>query len=291
MSYKLFTFCTIVGFVIMGPIKFAEYIDLLPGRRGDNDKKNPFYNGPAPLPIEEYPETHAEFVSYAVFTWIFTFAAFYYTFYNYREFSDVRHSYYLKWKDTITARTVMVTVIPKKLQSDAALAEFYESLGLGTVESAVIFRHVRKLRHIIEKRVKYLSKLEEVYADYLGNPCKDPDYDPDLAHSVFEKADDAKTANERTATVLQKVEVKRPTMRRIPLFGKKVDKIEYYTEKFFEYDKLVEAGRYGAYESVPVGFVTFENIASAVNILIFFLKRKNFFNISFSSELNSFYSV
>src|SRR5436189_5567798 len=131
MSYKLFAFCAIVGFVIIGPIKFAEYINLLPGRRGDNGGKKPFSNGPAPLPIDEEPETPGELASYALLTWIFTFATFYFTFYNYREFSDVRHAYYLKWKDTVTARTVMVTGIPKKLQTDAALAEFYESLGLG----------------------------------------------------------------------------------------------------------------------------------------------------------------
>src|SRR4051812_28223389 len=156
MSYKLFTFCAIIGFVIVGPIKFAEYIHLLPGRHDNDDGKNPFNYNPAPLPIEEEPETPGELVSYAILTWIFSFATFYFTFYNYREFCEIRHIYYLKWKDTIAARTVMVSVIPKKLQNDAALANFYESLGLGTVESAVVYRHVRKLRHMIEKRSKYL---------------------------------------------------------------------------------------------------------------------------------------
>src|ERR1051325_11327397 len=116
MSYKLFTFCAFVGFVIVGPIKLAEYVHLLPDKDGNSDGKN-FSSGPVPLPIEETPETPGELISYALLTWIFSFATFYFTFYNYREFSEIRHIYYLKWKDTISARTVMVTVIPKKLQN------------------------------------------------------------------------------------------------------------------------------------------------------------------------------
>ncbi|RIA85335.1 hypothetical protein C1645_782146 [Glomus cerebriforme] len=260
MSYKLFTFCAIAGFAIVGPIKLAEYFHFLPDKNGNSGGKNSF-NDPSPLPIDEKPETPGELASFAILTWVYSLATFYFTFYNYREFSDIRHRYYLKWKDTIAARTVMVSVIPKNLQSDKALAEFYESLELGTVESAVVYRHVRKLSHIIEKRTKYLQKLEEAYVDYLDNPCKDPHYDPVETLNEFEKADDATTANANAAKVLEKVSAKRPKTH-TSLF-KKVDKIEYYTKKFFEYDKLVEAGRRGAHSSAPIGFVTFENIASA----------------------------
>ncbi|CAG8746525.1 11198_t:CDS:2, partial [Funneliformis mosseae] len=123
MSYKLFTFCAIAGFVVVGPVKLTKYFDLLPD--GNNDGRNSFDNVPNPQPIEETPETPGELAVYVILTW---------------------------WKDTIAARTVMVTSIPKELQSDPALADFYESLGFGTVESAVVYRNVRKLRRAIEKR-------------------------------------------------------------------------------------------------------------------------------------------
>jgi hypothetical protein len=267
MSYKLFAFCAIAGFVVVGPISLAEYFHLLPDKNGG---RNSFGDGPVPLPIDDSPESPGVLASYAILTWVYSLATFYFTFYNYREFSEIRHKYYLKWKDTIAARTVMVTSIPKRLQTDAALAEFYESLELGTVESAVVYRNVRKLRHVIEKRTKYLQKLEEAYADYLNNPCKDPNYDPDEALKEFERADDAKTANDNAAKVLEKVSAKRPKKFLFPSLFKKVDKIEYYTEKFFKYDKLVEEGRRGAYSSQPIGFVTFDNITGAVNILLDF---------------------
>ncbi|CAB4386826.1 uncharacterized protein OCT59_010400 [Rhizophagus irregularis] len=261
MSYKLFTFCAIAGFAVVGPILLAEYFHFLPGKNGNGGGGNSLGGGPVPLPIEDSPESPGVLASYAILTWVFSLATFYFTFYNYREFSEIRHKYYLKWKDTIAARTVMVTSIPKRLQTDAALAEFYESLELGAVESAVIYRNVRKLRHIIEKRTKYLQKLEEAYADYLNNPCKDPNYNPDEALKEFEKADDAKTANTNTAKVLERVSAERPKMF-VSLF-KRGDKIEYYTENFFKYDELVEEGRRGAYKSEPIGFVTFDNITSA----------------------------
>ncbi len=285
MSYKLFTFCAIVGFIIVVPIKLAKYFDFLPGDKdGSDDGKNSFNDGPSPQPIDETPETPGELAAYLILTWVFSFATYFYTYHNYVEFSEIRHKYYLRWKDTITARTVMVTAIPKKLRSDSALAEFYEKLGFGIVESAVVYRHVRKLRHAIEKREEYLRKLEEAYVDYLDDPCKDPNYEPEETLKEFEKTDDATTANANAAVVLSKVSAKRP--KKLLLFGKRVDKIEYYTQKFFEYDKLVEAGRRGAYSYSSIGFVTFENMASAVSTYLF-----GFLKISFPfffAETNTF---
>src|SRR5437762_13586192 len=110
MTYKLFTFCAIAGFVIVGPIKLAEYFHFLPDKNGNVGGKSSFDGKPVPLPIDESPETPGELASYAILTWVFSLATFYFTFYNYREFSDIRHTYYLKWKDTIAARTVMVSV-------------------------------------------------------------------------------------------------------------------------------------------------------------------------------------
>ncbi|CAJ0888426.1 997_t:CDS:10 [Entrophospora sp. SA101] len=233
----------------------------------DPNVDNNFGNDPIELPVDNRPEPLPVLISYALFTWVFSIASYYFMFYNYREFSNVRHRYYLKWKETITSRTVMVTVIPKRIQTDRALAEFYDSLGFGPVESAVIYRYVRRLRHAINDRLKALKKLEMAYTEYLGNPCTDDDYDRDETLKAFEHAQtiDPSSTDEVTSAVLSPVGRNRPTMRTglFGLFGKKVDKIEYYTEKFNEIDKMVQRGRRGAYHSSSVGFVTFENITSA----------------------------
>src|SRR6185369_6365946 len=160
MSYKLFAFCSIFALVVMSPIKFYDIIYRKPDDDSHDDDDTHPDDIPIELPVDDRPEPLPILISYAIFTWVFSIASYYFMFYNYREFSDVRHRYYLKWKETITSRTVMVTVIPKGIQTDRALAEFYDSLGFGPVESAVVYRYVRRLRHAIYDRLRALKKLE-----------------------------------------------------------------------------------------------------------------------------------
>ncbi|RHZ47076.1 hypothetical protein Glove_593g9 [Diversispora epigaea] len=263
MAYKLFAFCGFFALVVLFPIKFSNYFpgigDGEPGNgEPGNDTFNNIYDN---IPLDDTPESFGLLLSYLLFTWVFTLATFYFTFYNYREFTEFRHSYYCKWKYSITARSVMVTVIPKELQDGKALAEYYESLGLGSVQSAVVYRLVRKLRHAIEKRTHYLKKLEEACTDYLDNPCVDPNYDPVKSLKEFEET----STNNGIGSFLPEISGERPTMRTgfLHIFGKKVDKIDYYANLFKYYDKLVELGRRGAYTPTSVGFVTFENMTSA----------------------------
>jgi hypothetical protein len=268
MSYKLFAFCGLFALIILSPIKVYNFLPGI-GKGGDDALLDDYPIDPSdPNNPNNPPESSEILVSYVVFTWMFSCATYYFAFYNYREFSDVRHTYYLKWKDTVTARSVMVTVIPNDLQVDQKLGDFYTSLDLGQVESATVYRHVRKLRHAIELRAQYLRKLEEAYVEYLGNPCDDPNYDPKKATKTFEEAlnNDPSTANALTAEVLKNVKAKRPTIRSgfLGLLGKKVDKIGYYTDLFIYYDQLVRRGRNGAYVSTSTGFVTFKDITSAV---------------------------
>lgn len=268
MSYKLFALCGFVALVILSPIKVYNFIPGM-GKVGDNNAHDDDPIDPTDPNDPNYPPESSEMlISYVVFTWVFSCATYYFAFYNYREFSEVRHKYFLKGKDTVSARSVMVTVVPKDLQADHKLEDFYASLDLGQVENATVYRHVRKLRHAIEKRAQCLRKLEEAYVEYLGNPCDDPNYDPNKATKAFEEAldNDPSTANAVTAEVLKGVKAKRPTIRSgfLGLFGKEVDKIGYYTDQFIYYDQLVRRGRNGAYVSTSTGFVTFKDITSAV---------------------------
>ncbi|CAG8434402.1 1370_t:CDS:10 [Diversispora eburnea] len=252
MAYKLFAFCGLFALVVLFPIKIHNYF---PGI-GDPDNGEPgndtFGNIYDNTPENETPESFGLLLSYLLFTWVFTLATFYFTFYNYQEFAKFRHLYYRKFKNSITARSVMVTVIPKELQNGKKLSEYYESLGLGPVESAVVYRLVRKLRHAIERRTHYLKKLESACADYLNNPCVDPNYDPDKSLKEFEQEEDA---NDEVWSFLPEVSRERPTIRTgfLHIFGKKVDKINYFASRFKFFDKLTEKGRRGAYTPTSVG--------------------------------------
>ncbi|KAF0519158.1 DUF221-domain-containing protein [Gigaspora margarita] len=253
MSYKLFAFCSFFGLVILSPIKLTSYMP-------SNHSKNPFDN-PIGIPengVPESLESYGTLLSYVIFTWVFSLATFYFAFENYRGFSRMRHRYYCKWKNVISARTVMVTVLPKHLQEDNSLAEFYKKLDLGFVENAVVYKNVRKLKHALEKRTYYLRELERACQEYLGNPCYYPDYDPNKALEEFKETGKIMVPN---------IPGERPKIRTgcLFLFGKKVDKIEYYTDLFKHYDDLVAQGRNKNvdYKPTSVGFVTFKNIISA----------------------------
>src|SRR5438034_1990915 len=106
MSYKLFAFCGFVAIIILSPIKLKIYGYLLGIGKGDGNNVLPT-NSTDPTNPDDPHESSEMLVSYVAFTWVFSLATYYFTFYNYREFSEVRHQYYLKWKDTITARSVM----------------------------------------------------------------------------------------------------------------------------------------------------------------------------------------
>ncbi|KAG9300270.1 hypothetical protein G9A89_011343 [Geosiphon pyriformis] len=261
MSYKLFGFCALFALFFITPINIYD-------RQNRNKAKDLFDDDPVTMPNEQ---SLGIIFSYVVFTWIFSLATFYFMYYNYRTFVEVRRVYYLKLKDTLVARTVMVSVIPKELQTDRALAEFYESLGVGNVESAVVCRHVRKLRHAIQRRAHYLNKLEKAYAEWLGNPCTHPNYDQEAVLNELENTTPNDFGDNETGPLLEntpstsKIGSERPTMRDgfLHIFGKKIDKIDYYTKRFNYYDNLVEQGRRGKYTPTSVGFVTFENFASA----------------------------
>ncbi|CAG8824381.1 3916_t:CDS:2, partial [Racocetra persica] len=256
MSYKLFAFCSFFGLVVLSPIKLTGYVY-------GNYSQNPQEDTPIGIPEHDTPEpleSYGILLSYVIFTWVFSLATFFFTQYNYRKFSRMRRRYYCKWKYNINARTVMVTVLPKNLQTESELEKFYNSLGLGSVQRVVVHKNVRKLRHALEKRTYYLRMLERAYQEYLGNPCDYPGYDPDEALKEFEQT--------RQITILsntQNIPKQRPTIRDgfLGLFGKKVDKIEHYTNLFNYYDKLVEHGRHGKYMHTSVGFVTFEKVISA----------------------------
>lgn len=184
MGAKLFALCGFFGTVVLYPISRMGG-DLLNSTNPDNN--NTYGN----VSIYETnlndptgglaAETSNSFLwVYLFFTYFFCLATFYFTFLNYRDYVHLRQLFMLRIGKSIPSRTVLVTGIPPSLRkSDQKLAEYFEELGIGVVESVHIIRHVSRLMDLIQERAKYLRLLENSYTKYWGNPCKDPSYDPD----------------------------------------------------------------------------------------------------------------
>lgn len=284
MSVKLFSFCGFFGTVVLYPISKmggdianGTYPEN-PGNGTNNDtaaflftQHQNFFAGTA-------TGTNINFVSHSVsflwvylfFTYLFVFATFYFTFLNYRDYVRIRREFLLRKAKTLSARTLLITGIPPYLRSDRKLADYFEKLGIGVVESVHTIRHVGRLLEFIKERTQHLRQLETAYTNYLGNPCDDPNYDPD---EILNEEDSREATLHETCSTAgldslptHQKQKQRPLVRHGICCGPKVDAIDYYTEKFDEIDELVDKARkVGKFLPTSVGFVTFEETISAVS--------------------------
>ncbi|KAF9978906.1 hypothetical protein BGZ73_008411 [Actinomortierella ambigua] len=292
MAVRLFACFMVPGLLIVLPVnwfyapkeKRGSHVNAL-----DYSVLEVFYKSEEKTPLV-YLFTHF------TFTWIFSILTLYTLWKTYEDYVVIRRSYMIKRARSITNRSVMITGLPVHLQSDRSLAIFYESLGVGTVESAHVCRHVGKLQKLVEQRAHALQELERAYADYYGNPSDFPGYDPDAieeensliaqseenhAQSAGAQGGEARPTSTPAAgsnsltsissttapAQVQGVKVKaRPTTRLgfLGLFGKKVDKIDHLRQTFFTLDKAVQKMRTSKiYTMTSTGFVTFENMHAA----------------------------
>ncbi|ORZ02958.1 hypothetical protein BCR43DRAFT_482456 [Syncephalastrum racemosum] len=270
MGAKLFGLCSFFGTVVLFPVSRMGG-DLLNSTDPDNgtqpmDSSSSAYYSPSYLWV------------YLFFTYFFCFATFYFTFLNYRDYVHIRREFLLRIGKTLPSRTVFVSGIPPNLRSDRKLAEYFEQLGIGVVESVHIIRHVNRLLDHIKERARHLRQLETAYAKYWGNPCDDPSYDPDhllaeaerdssgLRPLTWHPTDVASGSSASLLPVAKKPNTNRPILRDgfMGCCGPARDAIEYHTDQFNQVDGLVlKARRFGKFLPTSVGFVTFEHGVSA----------------------------
>ncbi|KAI9245779.1 hypothetical protein BY458DRAFT_528469 [Sporodiniella umbellata] len=219
MSVKLFSFCGFFGTVVLYPIS----------KMGGGD----FGNSTGSTARVDTTHKVSFLWVYLFFTYLFVFATFYFTFSNYRDYVRIRREFLLRKAKTLSARTLLVTGIPPHLRSDHKLAEYFEKLGIGMVESVHTIRHVGRLLEFIKERSHYLRQLETVYTKYLGNPQ-------------------------------YPIAGTRPVIQENILFGAQFDAIDHYKKKFEQVDGLVQKARkVGKFAPTSVGFITFEETVSA----------------------------
>ncbi|KAF9352036.1 hypothetical protein BGX26_010078 [Mortierella sp. AD094] len=280
MSLKLFTVCLIPGILIILPVNYMSTTDdgRLPTDPEDDDEYGASLLYLAPQRGIALLYLFTQFT----FTWLFSLYTTYLLWRTYEGYIEVRRSYLLKRRKATVNRSIMVIGLPLHLQTDRALATFYESLGVGTVESAHVGRHVTSLQRLIEQRAHALRALEAAYTKYYGNPSSRPDYDPEIIAIENDRNleqnyqgvptssgegpredyfSDAASLNSSLGK-----SKKRPTIRLgfLGLFGEKVDKIDHYREVFATLDKAVQKLRLSrVFASTSIGFVTFEEMNAA----------------------------
>ncbi|KAG0317019.1 hypothetical protein BGZ99_006549 [Dissophora globulifera] len=289
MAIKLFMLCSIPGLLIIMPVNYYS-------ARDDPSAPGNGTNVLAALDLDSDALQSTSLLylfTQFTFAWVFSLASVYTIWHTYEDYITIRRKYMLKRAKSITNRSVMVVGLPTHLQNDRELATFYESLNVGIVESAHVCRHVRTLKRMIQQREHALRNLEEVYTHYYGNPSEFPGYDPDKIEIDDDRVaaedhigmDEPEHVSESTSLIRPQAK-KRPTMRLgyLGLFGKKVDKIDHYRDIFVTLDKAVQKMRLSRiFPTTSIGFITFEEMHSALGVRSVVVNTTVFFLIFFWS--------
>ncbi|KAJ6568448.1 hypothetical protein B0H10DRAFT_2164417 [Mycena sp. CBHHK59/15] len=281
MSFKLFSVCSFLAVTILMPINWKhnketsddedwpddsdDWPDLLSSRPTTFRPSSMVMNGTtnSTLPGSDWLDLISEANSYLslylVFTYLFTLLALYFIYKNYRRFIRSRQLFSLELVHSIPARTVMVTNLPRILQGERPLAEYFENMNL-SVESVTVCREVGSLKDLIDKRTEALLKLETAWVSYVGNPSSVEEYDPE--DSGVMPLIDVESGGGSQQQRLVVPHRQRPTIRP-RWFAPKVDALEYLEAQFKEIDERVRKRRMAKFKATQVAFVTFEKMSSA----------------------------
>ncbi|KAH9943319.1 uncharacterized protein BXZ73DRAFT_40317 [Epithele typhae] len=269
MSFWLFSSCSVLAAAILMPINLKNNIDIGDGRE-DAPTIPTYLDDPVPpdptIPRSTWDnwfdlisDANSYLSLHLLFTYLFTILALRALYKNFKRFVRSRQLFSLELVHSVPARTVMVTHLPPHLQSEPALADYFEQMDL-SVESVNICREVVSLKRLLDIRTQALLKLEHAWVDYLGNPSVVAP-NTSIRYPLVDIDDAASIESQPEQLVLPNR--KRPTIRP-GWFSRKVDAIEYYEDKFREADELVKKRRrMGRFKPTHVAFVTFEKMSSA----------------------------
>lgn len=105
------------------------------------------------------------------------------------KFIRSRQLYALELLQSIPARTIEVRNLPRHLQKERDLAEYFEAFGL-KVESTAVVRQTTGLKKMLGKRAEALYRLERTWCRWLGNPTSATNYEPEAIMRAMEKKQD-----------------------------------------------------------------------------------------------------
>lgn len=206
---------------------------------------------------------------YVVFAYFFTAVAIYLLVVETRHIISIRQAY-LGSQSSLTDRTIRLSGIPKEMRTEEQIETFIEDLEIGKVEKVMLCRNWQKLDEAMAKRMRYLRKLEAVWADYLGHHHS-------LRHSRHAHRNHEQPGNGHESTALlsgsemeqahhSTIDRPRPrhTIRYGPLniYSRQTDAIDYFEEKLRRIDEQILVLRKEEFKPTAIAFVTMESIAA-----------------------------
>ncbi|KAF2748057.1 DUF221-domain-containing protein [Sporormia fimetaria CBS 119925] len=177
--------------------------------------------------------------------YLFTFIICFFLWWNYRAVYRLRRKYMesAEYQNSLHARTLMVTDIPRNLRSDHGIVEITDTVRTtNEVPRASIGRNVKHIPDLIEQHEEAVIELEEVLAKYLKHPDRLP---PERPLCKPSKKDPEYTSKEE-----------------------KVDAIDYLTARIRRLEGQIKEARetVDKRDAMPYGFASYESIESAHTI-------------------------
>ena len=168
--------------------------------------------------------------AHVVISYVFVLGTLFLMNWELRHFVNVRQQYLTspEYARKSRARTILITSVPANWLDEAALRKAYDPLP-GGVESIWLNRDFSKLLKLINQRDKTYQKLEAAEIKLLRKLLKLRRKDKEFAG--------------RTDIVEQMKVPARPQHRLKPLFGKKVDTIDWCRRRIQECNKEIAHGR------------------------------------------------
>ncbi|GAA5992952.1 hypothetical protein JCM5350_003057 [Sporobolomyces pararoseus] len=177
--------------------------------------------------------------AHVVGTYLLTLVVFWFVWRNYSAIVTLRWQWFRSktYQESLHARSLLITSVSKRAQTDQGLSALLSSLNIPYPTTAVhIGRRVGALPSLIEKHNETVKELEEVLTTYFKNPDRLPTNRPKKRLGGW-----------------------------MGMGGKKVDAVDYLTEKIKNLDNRIEIARQQIHEKKPenYGFASFESVPYA----------------------------
>ncbi|KAF9540836.1 hypothetical protein EC957_003699 [Mortierella hygrophila] len=236
MSAILFSGFTLIGIPILIPLNVINGVDSRPGPGGQLPNQTPSLTR---LAIGNVADGWRLWFHLAL-TALFSGATIYMLWMEMQEYTRRRHAYLMSEKHAKTPQstTILVTAIPKGLNTEKALFEIFNRFP-GGVRSIWLNKNPSELIKLCEERDEIALKLEAAEYNYV--------------QSAY---------NQKAKKDIDADEPVRPIGRTsaVPLVGPKVDLIEVYSQRLSELNRLIAEGRKaGASSTLNSAFIRFHN--------------------------------
>ncbi|PWN37890.1 DUF221-domain-containing protein [Meira miltonrushii] len=214
--------CTALAVILGATLIPVDLIYNLKVKSGSQD----YTSSGTALSVITLAEMNGNFLyAHVIMSYVAVIVTLFFVFRWYKSMVVLRWKYFRSeaYQSSFAARTLMLTNVPRQLQSDAAISGLLSSIGLPYPTTEVhIGRVVGSLPELIEKHDEMVRKLEHVLAKYLKDPNNVPS--------------------------------KRPMIRTSKMGSEKVDAIDYYTAQINKLEAAVENWRERIAEKKPESY-------------------------------------